>query len=106
MLALGFDFGRRRIGVAVGSDLPDKLLGVRDGFVRYFHHGLQRPVPVAVVPQPEVLMTTASSPPLFRTFIQARMLAAAEAWLSAVLPMWWVSAPQHPMPLAMTTSQP
>lgn len=41
------------IDVAVGSDLPDKLLGVRDGFVRYFHHGLHRPVPVSVVPQPQ-----------------------------------------------------
>ncbi len=36
----------------MGSDLPDKLLGVRDGFVRYFHHGLHRPVPVSVSPQP------------------------------------------------------
>ena len=41
------------ISVAVGSDLPDKLLGVRDGFVRYFHDGLHRPVPVSVVPQPQ-----------------------------------------------------
>ncbi len=40
------------IRIAVGSDLPDKLLGVRDGFVRYFHHGLHRPVPVSVLPQP------------------------------------------------------
>ncbi|HUO86611.1 MAG TPA: DUF84 family protein [Thermoanaerobaculia bacterium] len=30
----------------------DKLLGVRDGFVRYFSEGLGREVPVAVVPQP------------------------------------------------------
>ncbi len=36
----------------MASDLPDKLLGVRDGFVRYFHHGLHRPVPVSVLPQP------------------------------------------------------
>lgn len=40
------------IEVAVGGDLPDKLLGVRDGFVRYFHHGLERSVPVSVMPQP------------------------------------------------------
>ncbi len=40
------------IDVAVGGDLPDKLLGVRDGFVRYFHHGLERSVPVSVMPQP------------------------------------------------------
>ncbi len=39
------------IEVAVGGDLPDKLLGVRDGFVRYFHHGLERSVPVSVMPQ-------------------------------------------------------
>lgn len=41
------------IEVAVGGDLPDKLLGVREGFLRYFHDGLERPVPVAVVPQPQ-----------------------------------------------------
>ena len=40
------------IEVAVGGDLPDKLLGVRDGFVRYFHHGLEQSVPVSVMPQP------------------------------------------------------
>lgn len=30
----------------------DKLLGVRDGFLRFFHNGLDRTVSVAVVPQP------------------------------------------------------
>ena len=40
------------IEVAVASSEPDKLLGVRDGFLRYFHDGLERPVPVAVVAQP------------------------------------------------------
>jgi non-canonical (house-cleaning) NTP pyrophosphatase len=39
------------IEVAVAGDLPDKLLGVRDGFVRYFHHGLERSVPVSVTPR-------------------------------------------------------
>ena len=34
------------------------------------------------------------------------MLPAAAAWLSRVLPMWWVSAPQQPAPAAITTSQP
>jgi hypothetical protein len=34
------------------------------------------------------------------------MFFAAVAWLSAVLPMWCVSAPQHPCPSAITTSQP
>ncbi len=41
------------IEVAVGGDLPDKLLGVRDGFLRYFHDGLERSVPVSVMPQPQ-----------------------------------------------------
>lgn len=40
------------IEVAVASSAADKLIGVRDGFVRYFHHGLGRPIPIAVVPQP------------------------------------------------------
>ncbi len=31
----------------------DRLLGVREGFLRFFHDGLDRPVPVAVVPQAE-----------------------------------------------------
>jgi non-canonical (house-cleaning) NTP pyrophosphatase len=38
------------IEVAVASAAPDKLLGIRDGFIRYFHDGLGRPIPVAVVP--------------------------------------------------------
>ena len=38
------------VAVAAGSS-PDKLLGVRDGFLRYFHDGLDRSVSVAVVPQ-------------------------------------------------------
>lgn len=37
--------------MAVGSDVPDKLLGVRDGFVRYFHGGGARSIPVTVAPQ-------------------------------------------------------
>jgi non-canonical (house-cleaning) NTP pyrophosphatase len=40
------------VAVAVAAPNPDKLLGVRDGFVRYFSEGLGREVPVAVVPQP------------------------------------------------------
>lgn len=35
----------------MASAAADKLLGVRDGFVRYFHEGLGRPIPIAVVPQ-------------------------------------------------------
>ncbi len=40
------------IDVAVSGDLPDKLLGVRDGFLRYFRDGLEKSVPVSVKPQP------------------------------------------------------
>jgi hypothetical protein len=42
---------QRGIEVAVAGSLPDELLGVREAFRRYFHDGLGRPVPVAVVPQ-------------------------------------------------------
>jgi len=37
----------------VADSIPDKLLGVREGFLRYFHDGLDRPVPVSVVARPE-----------------------------------------------------
>lgn len=40
------------VEVAVGGNLPDKLLGVREGFMRYFHDGLEKPVPVSVIAQP------------------------------------------------------
>ena len=40
------------VEVAVAGHAPDKLLGVRDGFLRFFHDGLDRAVSVAVVPQP------------------------------------------------------
>jgi len=39
------------VEVAVASARSEVLLGVREGFVRYFHQALGRPVPVAVVPQ-------------------------------------------------------
>jgi non-canonical (house-cleaning) NTP pyrophosphatase len=39
------------VEVAVAGGSADSLLGVRDGFVRYFQEGLENPVPVAVVPQ-------------------------------------------------------
>ncbi|MEE8277946.1 MAG: DUF84 family protein [Thermoanaerobaculia bacterium] len=38
------------IEVAVARPAPDKLLGIRDGFMRYFRQGLGRAVPVVVVP--------------------------------------------------------
>ena len=40
--------------MAVASTAPDELLGVREGFLRLFHDGLDRPVPVVVVQQPKV----------------------------------------------------
>jgi non-canonical (house-cleaning) NTP pyrophosphatase len=39
------------VEVAVAGHTADKLLGVRDGFLRFFHDGLDRTVSVAVVPQ-------------------------------------------------------
>jgi non-canonical (house-cleaning) NTP pyrophosphatase len=39
------------VAVAVATSTPEKLLGVRDGFLRYFREGLGRSVSVAVVPQ-------------------------------------------------------
>lgn len=48
------------IEVAVASATADKLLGVRDGFLRYFHDGLDQPVSVAVAQKP----TSARAPGL------------------------------------------
>ena len=42
------------IEIAVASSASHKLLGVRDGFLRYFHDGLHRFVPVVIVPHGEV----------------------------------------------------
>ena len=39
------------VEVAVAGHAPDKLLGVRDGFLRFFHDGRDRTVSVVVVPQ-------------------------------------------------------
>ena len=41
---------QRGIEVCVAGTSADLLLGVREAFRRYFHDGLDRPVPVAVVP--------------------------------------------------------
>lgn len=41
------------IEVAVANAAPGTLLGVREGFLRYFHDGLDRPIPVAIVSHPE-----------------------------------------------------
>ncbi len=40
------------IDVAVAGNLPDKLLGVRDGFLRYFQERYTRAGPIRVVPLP------------------------------------------------------
>jgi len=42
---------QRGIEVCVAGTEPDLLLGVREAFRRYFHDRLDRPLPVAVVPQ-------------------------------------------------------
>ncbi len=39
------------VEVAVAGSTPDRHLGVRDGFVRFFRQRLDRPVSIAVVPQ-------------------------------------------------------
>lgn len=36
----------------MAGSTPDRLLGVRDAFIRYLHEGLRRPTSVAVVPHP------------------------------------------------------
>lgn len=48
------DFWRRLqtgVEVAVAGSAPERLLGVRDAFLRYFQEGLHRQISVAVVPQ-------------------------------------------------------
>lgn len=48
------DFWRRLqtgVEVSVAGNAPERLLGVREAFVRYFHQGLQRPSSIVVVPQ-------------------------------------------------------
>lgn len=40
------------VEVTVAGAAPERLLGVRDAFVRYFQQGLQRSTSVVVVPQP------------------------------------------------------
>lgn len=41
------------VSVAVAAPTPEKLLGVRDGVLRYFREHLGRPISAAVVPQPD-----------------------------------------------------
>src|SRR4051812_809863 len=42
---------QKGVEVAVAGHSSDQLLGVRDGFLRFFHDGLDKTVSVAVVPQ-------------------------------------------------------
>lgn len=41
---------RGGVEVAAVAAGPEELFGIRQGFVRYFHHGLRRALPIAVVP--------------------------------------------------------
>src|SRR6185312_12032689 len=41
---------QKGVEVAVAGHTSDQLLGVRDGFLRFFHDGLDKTVSVAVVP--------------------------------------------------------
>lgn len=43
------------IAVSVANPTPDKLLGIRDGFLRYFREGFDKRVTLAVVPQEGVV---------------------------------------------------
>ena len=61
---------------------------------------------MTVVPQPEALITMASSPDAKRSRSQASMLARARSRAAASCPRWWTSAPQQPLSRATTTSQP
>ncbi|MFP3939451.1 MAG: DUF84 family protein [Thermoanaerobaculia bacterium] len=44
---------QRGVEVAVAGSTPDRHLGVRDGFVRFFRDRFDRPISIAVVPQVE-----------------------------------------------------
>lgn len=41
------------VDVGVAGNLPDKLLGVRDAFLRYFHERYARAGPIRVIPHPQ-----------------------------------------------------
>jgi non-canonical (house-cleaning) NTP pyrophosphatase len=74
------DFWRRLqtgVEVAVASATPERLLGVRDAFVRYFHQGLHRPISVAVVPQAGDLGPQGLPPSDEETIALARREAAS-----------------------------
>jgi hypothetical protein len=59
-----------------------------------------------VVPQPDAVITMASSPSPSISAIQASMLRRAKAWPWASRPMWCTRAPQQPSPFGWTTSTP
>lgn len=50
--------------MVVAANLPEKLNGVRDGFRRYFHEGLEQPAAVSVIS--EALATEGESPLPFK----------------------------------------
>lgn len=60
------------MAVAVANPTPDKLLGVRDGFLRYFHEGFGQRVTLAVVPH------EAESRPFGLPMSDARVISLAE----------------------------
>lgn len=64
----------------MAGDASDVLLGVRDGLLRFFHDGLDRAVPVAVVPQDEPGGEPASRLPLS----DAEMIEAARERAAAL----------------------
>ncbi|HVT15155.1 MAG TPA: DUF84 family protein [Thermoanaerobaculia bacterium] len=60
------------VEVAVAGTTSDSLLGVRDGFLRFFHDGLDRTISVAVVPQ-----NAQQAPPLGLPISDQEMLQLA-----------------------------
>jgi len=68
------EFWRRlqaNVDVVVASRDPEHLLGVRDGFRRFFHYGLQRDVAIAVRPGPAELQRSALWPSAEKTLVMA-----------------------------------
>lgn len=59
------------VATAVVDSNPEKLLGVRDGMLRYFREALRRDVPVAVVPQ------STDEPPVGLPISDAEILSLA-----------------------------
>src|SRR5258707_513130 len=58
------------------------------------------------VPQPDAVVRMASTPSPSISFIHTAILRRAAACAAVSSPMWWASDPQHPSPVAITTSNP